>query len=103
MPISVGPAVATLLLVGFATCVGTYPIKKFIQIQEAKHELKRGSPGFFRTLSGWTIIVFWLVATWFLATITGDWWATGDLDGALARSGRRLELLLRILAALADD
>ena len=100
---SLGPIAATLLLICLATSLGTYPIKKFIQVQEAKHELKQGSAGFLRTISGWSIIAFWLAATWFFATITGDWWATGDLEGAIARSGRRLEVILHILAALADD
>ena len=100
---TLGPIAATLLLVCLATSVGIIPIRKLIQVQEAKHELKQGSPGFFRTMAGWTIIAFWLAGTWFFATITGDWWATGDLEGAIARSGRRLELILHILAALADD
>ncbi|MEM8791576.1 MAG: hypothetical protein AAGE80_08150 [Pseudomonadota bacterium] len=100
---SLGPIVSTLLLIGVATGLGAYPIKKLIQVQEAKHELRHGSPGFFRTMSGWIIIAVWFAAIWFFATITGDWWATGDLEGAIARSGRRLELILRILAALSDD
>lgn len=54
-------------------------------------------------MSGWTISVFRLVATWFFATIIGDFWASGDLNAAIDRSGRRLELLLRISAVLADD
>lgn len=98
-----GPIIAVLLLICLAASVGAYPIKKLIRVQEAKHELKHGSPGFFRTMSGWIIIVFWLAATWFFATIIGDWSATGDLNAAIGRSGRRLELLLRILAALSDD
>lgn len=98
-----GPIPTTLLLIGIATSLGAYPIKKLIQVREAKHELKQNSPGYIRTISGWTIIALWLAATWFFATITGDWWATGDLSGALERSARRLELLLHILAALGDD
>jgi len=54
-------------------------------------------------MSGWIIIALWLAATWFVATILGDWWAFGDLENALLRSLRRLEILLHILAALADD
>ena len=103
MPFSFGPALAFLALLAVATLLGTRPIKKLIQVQEAKHELKHGSAGFLRTMSGWIIIAIWLAATWFVATIIGDWWATADLDGAIARSGRRLELILHILAALADD
>jgi len=100
---STGPVLATLLIIGIAASLGIYPIKKLIRVQEAKHELKHGSPGFFRTMSGWIIIAIWLAATWFFASIVGDWWATGDLSSAIGRSARRLELLLRILAALADD
>ncbi|MEM1276159.1 MAG: hypothetical protein AAGH74_06525 [Pseudomonadota bacterium] len=100
---SLTPEIATLLILCTASILGIYPIKKLIDVKEARHELRHGSPGFLRTISGWTIIVVWLVTTWFLATITGDWWATGDLEGALQRSGRRLELVLRILAALSND
>jgi len=98
-----GPIIAVLLLIFLAASVGVYPIRKLIRIQEAKHELKHGSPGFFRTMSGWIIIVLWLTATWFFSTIIGDWWATDDLSAAIHRSGRRLELLLRILATLTDE
>jgi hypothetical protein len=98
-----GPIIAVLLLICLAASVGVYPIKKLIKVQEAKHELKHGSPGFFRTMSGWIIIAVWVAAIWFLATIVGDWWAAGDLNAAIGRSGRRLELLLRILVALTDD
>ena len=98
-----GPILATLAIICAATAVGAFPIKKAIQVQEAKHELKHGSAGFIRTMSGWIVIALWIAATWFFATITGDWWATGDLDGAIARSGKRLEILLHILQALADD
>ena len=98
-----GPILSTLLIVGIASLVGVQPIKKLIQVNEAKHELKHGSAGFLRTMSGWIIIVVWLMATWFFATITGDWWATGDLEGAIERGWYRLELLLIILEALADD
>lgn len=98
-----GPFIALLLLVAVAASLGHYPIKKLIQVREAKHELKHGSPGFIRTMSGWGIIALWLAAVWFLASILGDWWAFGDLEDAIARSFKRLEILLHILAALADD
>jgi hypothetical protein len=97
------PLVSFALLILGAAALGHYPIKKLIQVREAKHELKHGSAGFIRTTSGWIIIAVWLAATWFLATIIGDWWATGDLSGAILRSGRRLELILRILEAMGDD
>ena len=99
----IGPIIATLALICAAAGIGIFPIKKLIQVQEAKHELKHGSAGFLRTMSGWIIIAIWLAVTWFLATIVGDWWSTGDLGGAIQRSGRRLELLLHILEALSDD
>lgn len=103
MSTPIGPFLAFLVLLGGASLLGLSPIRKLIQVREAKHELKHGSAGFLRTMSGWIIIAIWATGTWFVATIIGDWWATGDLDGAIARSGRRLEVLLRILAALADD
>lgn len=98
-----GPTLATLLIICLAAVIGILPIRKLIQVHEAKHELKHGSAGFLRTMSGWIIIVVWLAATWFFATITGDWWATGDLGGAIERSWRRLELIIIILEALSDD
>lgn len=98
-----GPILATLLIIGIGSVIGIHPIKKLIQVGEAKHELKQGSAGFLRTMSGWFIIVIWMAAIWFCATITGDWWATGDLGGAIERGWYRLELLLIILEALGDD
>ena len=97
------PLIAMLVLIGLATPLGIAPIRKMIIVREARHELKQGSAGFLRSLSGWIIIAIWGFGTWFFATILGDWWATGDLDGAILRSGRRLELILHILAALGDD
>lgn len=99
----IAPFAATLALVLFATLVGVFPIKKLIHMHEAKHELKQGSPGFLRSMSGWIIVAIWIVATWFFATIAGDWWMSGDFAGAVERSGGRLELILRLLAAVADD
>ena len=78
-------------------------MRKPIEVREAKHELKQGSAGFIRTTSGWFIIALWLAFTWIFATITGDWWATGDLDGAIERGWLRLQILLEILAAMSDD
>jgi len=100
---ALGPVLATVSVIFIAASLGIYPIKKLIQVREAKHELKHGSAGFFRTMSGWIVIAIWVAATWFVATIIGDWWATGDLNGAIARSWLRLELILRILEALSDD
>lgn len=103
MSASLAPEFFTALIICVSAFVGILPIKKLIHVREAKHELKQGSAGFLRSMAGWTIIVAWLLATWFFATIAGDWWATGDLEGAIQRSGRRLELILQILAALSDD
>lgn len=103
MVFSLGPLVAMLLLIGGGSALGLYPIKKLIQVREAKHELKHGSAGFLRTVSGWIVIAIWLAAIWYLATIIGDWWAFGDLGTAFVRSLRRLELILIILEALGDD
>ncbi len=98
-----GPILVAAITIGIGAVIGMYPIQKLIQIQEAKHELKQGSASFFRTTVGWMVIVLWLAAVWFVMTIIGDWWATGDLDGAIERSGRRLRLLLTILQAIGDD
>jgi len=86
-----------------STLVGFRPVKKLIQIREAKHELKHGSAGFIRSTSGWFVIALWLAFTWFVATILGDWWATGDLQRAIDRGWLRLQILLEILAALGHD
>ena len=85
------------------TLLGVAQVKKLIQVHEGKRELKHGSAGLIRTMSGWVMIVLWGLATWFLATILGDWGTTGDLQGAIARSMNRLRILLEILAALSDD
>lgn len=97
------PLVATAALFALATVLGVVPVRRLIEIHEARHELRRGSVGFIRTVSGWTIIVFWLMATWFFATILGDWAHTGDFQGAVDRSWLRLRVLLEIAAALADS
>lgn len=98
-----GPILGLVLLLAASALFGVMPVKKLIQIREAKHELKHGSAGFIRTTSGWFGIVLWLAMTWFCATILGDWFATGDLDGAIDRGWLRLRILLEILAALGDD
>ncbi|MEP3947916.1 hypothetical protein [Ascidiaceihabitans sp.] len=97
------PVLSGLVLLAVSTFVGMWPVVKLIKVREAKHELKQGSAGFLRTLSGWSVIAFWLMTTWFFATIIGDWGSTGDLDGAIERSWLRLRILLEIAAALADD
>lgn len=100
---SIGPFFSAVVLLAISTVVGFRPVKKLIQIREAKHELKQGSAGFIRTTSGWFVIALWLAFTWFVATILGDWWATGDLERAIDRGWLRLQILLEILAALGDD
>ena len=100
---SLTPILAGLVLLVVSTLFGVAPVKKLIQVREAKHELKHGSAGFLRTTAGWFIIVLWLAFTWFCATILGDWWATGDLDRAIERGLLRLQVLLEILAALGDN
>lgn len=83
------------------TTLGILPILRLIKISEAKHELKRGSASFIRTLAGWSVIAVWIGSTWFFATIIGDWAATGDLTGAIDRGMLRLYVLLEILIAMA--
>ncbi|MEL6449699.1 MAG: hypothetical protein AAFQ19_00450 [Pseudomonadota bacterium] len=96
------PLLAALALIGVASLVGIASVRKLITVYEAKHELRQGSAGFLRSLSGWSIVAFWLMTTWFLATIIGDWGASGDLAGAVDRSWLRLRVLLEIAMALAE-
>lgn len=100
---SLAPALAALVLLGLSAAIGIAPIRKLIQVVEAKHELKHGSAGFLRTMKGWSLIAFWLMATWFIATILGDWSVSGDLGAAIDRGWLRLQVLLEIAAALADN
>lgn len=97
------PVIGAAVLVLAGGAAGILPMRKLIQMHEARHELKHGSAGFLRTMSGWIVIAIWAAAIWFVASVLGDWWATQDLSGAMARGLRRLEILLHILAALADD
>ncbi|WP_375281315.1 hypothetical protein [Pseudooctadecabacter sp.] len=97
------PVIAALALIAGSAVLGILPVRKLIQVREAKHELKHGSAGFIRTTSGWIVIAIWLALTWFVATILGDWSVTGDLSGAIDRGWLRLQILLEILAALGDD
>lgn len=103
MPFDPAPWIATFVLLAVSTALGMGSIRKIIQVYEAKHELKQGSAGWIRSISGWSIIAFWIAATWFIATVLGDWGVTGDLDGAIDRSMLRLRILLEILAAIADS
>ena len=99
----IGPVFAGLALMALSTAFGIPMIRKMVMVHEARHELKHGSAGFLRNLAGWSVIGFWLLATWFAATVIGDWGATGDLDGAIARSWLRLQIILEIAAALAQS
>ncbi len=99
----IGPLVATLVLIALATVAGIGSVQKLITVYEAKHELKQGSTGFLRSIAGWSMIAFWLMTTWFVATIIGDWGATGDLEGAIERSWLRLRVLAEIAIAIAES
>lgn len=103
LPDLIYPAFAGLALFAVSTGIGVPMVRKLIQVQEARHELKQGSAGFLRSISGWSMIAIWLLSVWFLSTIVGDWGATGDLDGALARSWLRLRIVLEIAVALMDS
>ncbi|MFN3209575.1 MAG: hypothetical protein ACE369_11360 [Roseovarius sp.] len=100
---SPGPPLAALLLLALATMLGMAQVARIIKVYEARHELKHGSAGFIRSVSGWSLVVFWAMAVWFVATVIGDWWATEDLAGAVDRAWLRLRILLEIAAALGDS
>jgi hypothetical protein len=85
------------------TALGIPPVLRLIRITRRKHELKQGSASFIRSLAGWSVIAVWIGATWFFATIIGDWAITGDLAGAIDRGMVRLYVLLEILAMLASS
>ena len=91
-----------MLLVASALA-GITPIKKLIEVEEAKHEFKQGSAGYLRTIQGWSVIAFWLAGTWFLSTILGDWAVNKDLGGAIDRAMLRLWVLLEILQTIAES
>lgn len=97
------PIIAGLTLFGLSGAVGMINIVKIITIYEAKHELKQGSAGFIRSISGWSLVVIWILVTWFLATIIGDWAISGDLERAVARAELRLYVMLEIIFSLLDS
>lgn len=97
------PVLAGLALFATSTAIGVGMVKKLIQVREAQHELKRGSAGFLRSISGWSMIALWVLSVWFFSTIIGDWGVTGDFDGAMARSWLRLQIVLEIAAAVMDS
>lgn len=94
---------AALTCIALGAGFGLGPVRKFITLREAKHELRQGSASFIRGTAGWIIIAIWVAALWFAGTIIGDWARTMDLAYALDRSMLRLQIILEILAALADD
>lgn len=98
-----GPYIAGVALLAISTLIGMVPVVKLIRVREARRELKQGSAGFLRTISGWVVIAFWIMGTWYIATIIGDWGATGDPEGAIGRSWLRLRILLEIAAALVES
>ncbi|MEM7723972.1 MAG: hypothetical protein AAF376_16605 [Pseudomonadota bacterium] len=93
---------AGLALFAMATFIGMIPAKKLIDMNEAQHELRVGSANYLRRLAGWSVIGLWILATWFFATILGDWGVTGDFEDALERSYVRLLVLVEIAIALAE-
>ncbi|MBN7786679.1 hypothetical protein JYP51_17255 [Ponticoccus gilvus] len=95
--------ILTALTLALSALLSTGAVRKMIEVYEAKHELKQGSAGFFRMISGWSRIGFWLLITWFIATVLGDWHRTDDLAGAIDRAQLRLYLMMEILAALAES
>ncbi|WP_299653586.1 hypothetical protein [uncultured Tateyamaria sp.] len=97
------PALATLSLLAFATALGIPAMRKLIVVYEAKHELKHGSAGWLRSLRGWSLVAFWLMTTWFIATIIGDWGVNGDLGAAIDRGWLRLRVLLEIAMAIMES
>ena len=98
LPFTIG-----LALLGVSTLLGILPVRKLIEIREARHELRRGSSGFLVTVSGWAFIAFWIMAVWFGATVLGDWATHGDLAAALDRAALRLRILLELAMALSDE
>lgn len=97
------PVIAGLALFALSSFIGMVNVVKLIQVYEAQHELKRGSAGWIRTISGWSFVVLWLLATWFFATIIGDWHISGDLEGAVDRSWVRLQVIMEIAIAVLDS
>lgn len=103
MVVSPLPILLCLPLVVISALIGMPMVKKLVQIREARHELKRNSTSYIMGIAGWSVIAFWLMATWFFATILGDWAATDDAAGAVDRSFTRLWVLLQIAAEVAAN
>lgn len=97
------PVIAAAALFALATLLGLWCIRKLIEVYEAAHELRRGSAGWLRTIGGWSLVALWALGTWYCATIIGDWGVSGDLDGAVARSWLRLQIVIEIALAVLDS
>lgn len=96
------PLIWGLAVLALGGLLGIAPMRKLIQVQEAKHELRQGSAGFLRTMGGWVVILVWLAAVWFCGTVIGDWVRLGDPAQAIDRAWLRLYILLEIIAAFSD-
>ena len=79
------PLLASVAFMIAATFVGMLPVVELIKVYEGQHELKQGSAGWIGTIAGWSMIAFWLITTWFVATIIGVWDVSGDLQNAVDR------------------
>jgi len=99
----VAPALSALGLMLIATAAGVPAMRKLIMVYEAKHELKEGSAGWLRTLRGWSLVAFWLMITWYVASIIGDWGVHGDLGDAIDRGWLRLHILFEIAMAIMES
>lgn len=97
------PLLAAGLLFAVSTVIGMANVVKIIAIYEAKHELKQGSAGWIRAISGWSLIVVWVLVTGFLSTIIGDWYISGDIEGAMARAELRLWVMLEVISAVVES
>ena len=93
------PLLAALALMIAATFVGMLPVVKLIRV----YEVPSWAETWIRTITGWSIIFFWLMTTWFVATIIGDWGVSGDLQGAVDRPSLRLRIIIEIAAEIADS
>lgn len=97
------PLISGFMFLGLAVATGIYPAQKLIRVIEAKSEMQENSAGRLRAVGGWSVVAIWAILTAFAGSFIGDWIYTGDLDGATARAGSRLELLVYILMALAES
>lgn len=99
----IAPILATLWLLIVSGSLGMIQIRRRIEAHEARHELRTGSASQIRRIISWTAFALWLMATWYFATIIGDWAVSGDLGGAVERSLLRLRILMEIAVALGDS